>query len=122
MKALPELWRRLPVRIFLDHLNARETREMIAHRLRMAGGERPVFTDAGATKIHELAHGIPRAICALSDLAMVVAASRRLPTVDAPEVVEAHRDMERGAAADGFHYFHAARTTRAAEPRPADAP
>ena len=106
IRAMPEFYQRLPVRFFLRNLNLEDTRELIRHRLRMAGNPpgRDVFSEDGYTGIYNFSKGCPRVICSVADLALVIAHSRFSPQVDFVSVSQACSDMNRTDGA--YHYFH----------------
>jgi general secretion pathway protein A len=119
IRGMPEFWQRLPVRFFLGKLDVAETRKLIQHRLQFAGLERGVeiFTGKAYERIYAYSEGCPRVICSVADLALVVGRSVGVRQVDAPQVVQAHADMEKPSS-DGYHYYHFLRSALdPAEPR-----
>ena len=119
IRGMPEFWQRLPVRFFLGKLDLAETRKLIQHRLQFAGLERGVeiFTGKAYERIYAYSEGCPRVICSVADLALVVGRSVGVRQVDAPQVVQAHADMEKPSS-DGYHYYHFVRSALdPAEPR-----
>jgi general secretion pathway protein A len=116
IRSMPEFWQRLPVRFFLGNLDFRDTRELIRHRLRVAGLEegREVFTRAAYEQIYKNSEGCPRVICSIADLALVVGRSLRVREIDASEVLQASADMEKKST-DSFHYYHFLRSSTDAE-------
>ncbi len=107
LRASPEFWQRLPIRIFLGNLDLADTRRLIAHRLRVAGlpPERELFTPAAYERIYAFSEGVPRVICAIADLALVVGRSAGVRQIDVPQVAQAHADMEKHSS-ESFHYYH----------------
>jgi type II secretory pathway predicted ATPase ExeA len=107
LRASPEFWQRLPVRIFLGNLDLADTKHLIAHRLRVAGlpAERELFTRDAYERIYSFSEGCPRVICSISDLALVVGRSAGVRQIDVAEVVQAHADMEKHSS-EAFHYYH----------------
>ena len=107
IRSMPEFWQRLPVRFFLANMDYRDTREMIRHRLIVAGAdpEREIFTREAYEQIYKSSEGCPRVVCSIADLALVVGRASRVRQVDAPEVFQACADMEKKSS-DSFHYFH----------------
>jgi general secretion pathway protein A len=104
VRAMPEFWQRLPVRFFLKNLHLKDTGGMIAHRIRLAGGDRALFTETAVEGIYRYSGGCPRVICAVADLALVVGHSNRARQVDFNEVTQACSDMEHSGAS--YHYFN----------------
>lgn len=81
-----------PVFLFCDvgPLSVIETRWYVEHRLRrVAGPERPLFTDEAYVRIHHASGGVPRAINQLCDRVLAIAAQRRIGCVGAEGVDEA---------------------------------
>ncbi len=107
IRSMPEFWQRLPVRFFLANLDFRDTRELIRHRLKIAGlpDGREVFTREAYEQVYKWSQGCPRVVCSVADLALVVGRSLRVRQIDAPEVLQAWADMEKKSG-DSFHYYH----------------
>lgn len=118
IRQMPEFWQRLPVRFFLGNLDFRDTKQLIRHRLGVAGLElergRDIFTRAAYEQIYKASDGCPRVICSIADLALVVGRSLRVREIDAPEVLQATADMERKSS-DSFHYYHFLRSAAESE-------
>ena len=71
---LPELAQvrqRIRVHYHLESLSRRETEEYIAHRLRVAGRDKPTFTSAAIEVIHRRSCGVPRLVSILADKALL---------------------------------------------------
>jgi len=104
IRSIPEFWQRLPVRYFLGNLDRRETEEMVKFRLRQSGytGD-DIFTPDGYDGLYQYSKGIPRVICSLADLCLLIGYSSRVRNIDLLIVHEACRDME--GSEQGFHYF-----------------
>lgn len=83
---LRQLSQRITARYHLMPLNVDETREYIAHRLRVAGGDAMTFPPLVVALVHRLCDGIPRLINVLCDRALLgaYAAGTRQVT---PEIV-----------------------------------
>jgi type II secretory pathway predicted ATPase ExeA len=106
MKNIPELYQRLPVRYFLHSMDEVDTGRMLEHRVRVAGYKGPaIFTDQAVREVYRHSMGIPRVICTVADLALVVGHSRNVKAVTDREVLMAIRDLERSTE-DGYHYYH----------------
>jgi len=116
VRAMPEFWQRLPVRFFLKNLHLKDTGGMIAHRVQVAGADRPLFTQTAVEGIYRYSGGCPRVICAVADLALVVGHSNRARAVDFNEVTQACSDMEHSGAS--YHYFNFLEGDDAAPPPP----
>jgi len=83
----PRLLDLADLRIDLAPWRETETAEYLKKSLAAAGRAEPVFDEPAVARLHELAHGIPRRVTQLADLALLAGAGRELPQVDA-EVVE----------------------------------
>lgn len=105
VRNMPEFWQRLPVRFFLKNLNLNETKELIRYRLSRAGrvGDE-IFTDFAYETIYKFSKGVPRVICSVADLCLVIGHSHGVKRIDFAQVSLACKDME--GAGEGFHYFH----------------
>jgi general secretion pathway protein A len=68
---IPPLLQRLPVRWRLMPLDASQTAQYIAHRLRAAGGRADLFTPEAIEAVHAQSGGIPRVINNICDLALL---------------------------------------------------
>lgn len=105
VREMPEFWQRLPVRFFLKNLNLPDTRELIRHRLRVAGLEdREVFTETAYEGIFRFSEGCPRVICSVADLALLIGYSTYAKRIDFAEISQACTDMNKSG--DAYHYFH----------------
>ena len=82
--------RALSQRVFLSHiiqpLTQPETEEYIAHRLKVAGRDEPIFTAAAVQEAFRLSRGNPRLINILCDQALLIGYSTHLKTIG-PETV-----------------------------------
>jgi general secretion pathway protein A len=68
---LRQLRQRISVWTHLGPMTAEETREYVRHRLRVAGLERPIFTEAALRTVHQLSGGVPRLINLVCDRALL---------------------------------------------------
>lgn len=73
---LRQLASRITARYHLLPLSAEETRQYIAHRLRVAGGNPELFTPAALRLIHRRARGVPRQVNVICDRALLGAYAR----------------------------------------------
>jgi general secretion pathway protein A len=105
VRNMPEFWQRLPVRFFLKNLSLNETKELIRFRLSRAGhAGNDIFTDFAYETIYKFSKGVPRVICSVADLCLVIGHSHGVRRIDFAQVSLACKDMEGGG--EGFHYFH----------------
>jgi general secretion pathway protein A len=77
----------------LEPLNARETQHYIAHRLKVAGAKRGIFSLGACTKIHEIAEGIPRLINSICDCALLSGYAKNHKIVDSRLIRECQLDL-----------------------------
>ena len=73
---------RIATRGFLRPLSREEVPEYVAHRLRTAGRDEPVFSPTALELVYEYSSGVPRQINNLCDIALVIGFSRKLEMVD----------------------------------------
>ncbi len=78
---LRQLSQRITARFHLTPLTREETGEYIAHRLKIAGVTREVFTKSAVREIYKLSGGIPRLINTLSERSLIGAYGANLPLV-----------------------------------------
>jgi type II secretory pathway predicted ATPase ExeA len=76
------------LRIDVAPWNEDDTAAFVENSLTAAGCEQPVFDPPAFERLHALAHGIPRRVSQLADLALLAAAGRELQQIDA-ELIEA---------------------------------
>ncbi len=81
MPELRQLSQRITARFHLTPLTREETGEYIAHRLKIAGVTREVFTKQAISEIYKLSRGIPRLINTLSERALIGAYGANLPMI-----------------------------------------
>jgi general secretion pathway protein A len=82
VRRLRALDQRVAVRFHLTTLDETHTGAYIAHRLRLAGQTRPLFTPAAVKLIWEATRGIPREINTVCDLALLAGSAAGLREVD----------------------------------------
>jgi type II secretory pathway predicted ATPase ExeA len=70
------------LRIELGPWDVGDTHRFIEQALSLAGRKTPAFEPAALDRLHELAHGVPRRVQQLAELALVASAGCRLPLVD----------------------------------------
>ena len=86
----------------LNPLNLKETKDYIAHRLKIAGREEPLFTIAAINDIFDATGGVPRLINILCDTVLVYGFSMGAQKITAAVVDEVLRDRaKRGVI---FHH------------------
>lgn len=88
-----QLAQRITARYHLLPLSPEETRAYIAHRLRVCGATRPLFTRQAIEEIQRFTGGIPRLINVLCDRALLGAYVEERPHVDRKVVQRAAREV-----------------------------
>lgn len=86
---LEALTQRITVRYALRGLDRETTRLYLEHRLRLAGADRPVFSEPAIEAIFNASQGVFRRIDALAHHALTAGAGARARIVDADHVVTA---------------------------------
>ncbi len=86
LERLPELDERLGVKCLLRRFKLEETMAYISHRLTAAGAKRPIFDASALEAVHELAHGTPRQINRLCDLALLIGFADERAGINAAQV------------------------------------
>jgi general secretion pathway protein A len=102
--SLRQLKQRVALRCQLNALDARETAEYIAGRIKIAGGNSVlVFTRQAVDAIHQRSGGIPRLISVICDNALIsgFAADRRPVTRDIVDDVCRDFDLFAGTSSEG---------------------
>ncbi|RMG28434.1 MAG: hypothetical protein D6721_08405 [Gammaproteobacteria bacterium] len=93
---LVQFAQRITVDYHLTALDEHETRELIRHRLQVAGGAPDLFTDAACSAVHRYSGGVPRLINLLCDLALVYGFADQCERIDADLVTEVAREKQAG--------------------------
>lgn len=79
---------RLAVKCLLRPFDLDESVAYVNHRLRQAGATRTIFSDGALEALHQLAHGVPRQINRLCDLALLIGFAEESLQIQA-EAIEA---------------------------------
>ena len=103
MPELRQLSQRITARFHLTPLTREETGEYIAHRLKVAGVTREIFTKSAVREIYKLSGGIPRIINTLSERSLIGAYGANLPLIK--------KDIVQNAAAEVLGKSSAKRTS-----------
>ncbi len=104
IRNMPEFWQRLPVRFFLRNLDYYDTKKLIQHRIKMAGGDADkIFSETAYKGIYNFSEGTPRVILSIADLALVIGHSMYSKRIDFAEISQAAGDMNKGG--ESYHYF-----------------
>lgn len=89
---LEQFLQRVSVDFFIPALEQAEVKRYIEHRLKVAGREQPLFTDAAYERIAKASGGIPRSINTLCDTVLVYGFSSDADIIDVDLVDEVLRD------------------------------
>ncbi len=89
----PALDERMVVKCQLQRFTPEETAGYIAHRLRVAGTESPIFDDEAIEAIHGYSQGIPRRIHRLCDLGLLLGFAEDLASIGEAEVETVAREL-----------------------------
>ena len=95
---LAQVNQRITGRFHLKGLRLGETAEYITHRLKVAGGQKKLFSDRTVKRIHKLTGGVPRLINTLCDRSLIGAFAEEKDRVDESIVKKAAREL--------FGYVH----------------
>ncbi len=83
---------RITIRYHLNTLDCQHTANYIAHRLKMAGQSRRIFTDEAVKLIFDFTRGTPREINNLCDISLLIGYSKRVREIDEKIVAEVIKD------------------------------
>jgi general secretion pathway protein A len=97
---LRQLRQRINMRYHLNPLSAKETKEYIKKRLRIAGAKDKLFTEKAIEEIYRRSGGIPRIINILCDNSLLNGYALDQKVVDNKSVKEAAKDLK---LRPGFH-------------------
>lgn len=89
---LQQFAQRVSVDYFIPPLEAADVKSYVAHRLKVAGRDEPLFTDAAMERVAEATRGVPRSINILCDMAMVYGFSGEAPQIDVGIVNDVIKD------------------------------
>lgn len=92
---LEQFNQRVSVEFYLTPLEDMEIKEYIKHRIKVAGGDEDLFTEAAYKRIAEVSKGIPRVINNFCDLVLVYGFSTETKKVGVDLVNEVIKDKER---------------------------
>ena len=90
---LRQLAQRITARFHLTPLTSEETGEYIAHRLKIAGVTREIFTRPAVKEIFRLSRGIPRLINTLCERSLIGAYGANLPLIKKDIVTNASTEV-----------------------------
>ena len=84
---------RLWVKCLMRPFSLEETVSYVSHRMHAAGGQRQVFDNGALEAIHHLAHGIPRRINRLCDLALLIGYAEQHTEICAKQIEEVSAEL-----------------------------
>lgn len=116
MQGVPEFWQRLPVKYYLSPLRLEETRNLVEHRLNVAGlsEESEIFNGEALDIIHRFSKGLPRTVVALCDLCLLIGSAYHARQIGYKEVTRAINAMS--GKGDIDTYLHASSPSRTETP------
>jgi len=83
-----QLEQRIAIKCHLEAFDQNDTHNYIAHRLRTAGREEPVFDESALKVIYHRSGGIPRRINRMCDLALLTGFGKGVKTIDGKVIEE----------------------------------
>ncbi len=89
MAHLEPVAQRLTVRYALQGFDRETTGLYLLHRLKIAGMDRPVFTEPALEALHQASQGVMRRIDTLAHHALAAAATQRATTIEPEHVLQA---------------------------------
>ncbi len=92
IRRIRHLDQRVAVRYHLNALDRTHTANYIAHRLKMAGQQRKIFTEEAIKLIFDFTRGTPREINNLCDISLLIGYSKRVREIDERIVAEVIKD------------------------------
>jgi type II secretory pathway predicted ATPase ExeA len=92
IRRLKQLDQRIAIRYHLNTLDDTHTANYIAHRLRMAGQTRRIFTDHAVKRIFDFTGGTPREINNICDVALLIGSSRAAREIDEAIIAQVIHD------------------------------
>ena len=93
VRRLKHLDQRIAIRYHLNTLDDTHTAQYIMHRLKMAGRDSQIFTDAAVRLVFDFTRGTPREINNLCDIALLVGYSKKVNEIDEAIIAGAIRDI-----------------------------
>jgi general secretion pathway protein A len=87
------LSQRINISYHIDPLNESETIQYIAHRLRVAGSKRGIFSVQACKQIYSLSDGVPRLINSVCDCALLSGYVKNRKVVDSSLIMECQADL-----------------------------
>jgi general secretion pathway protein A len=86
LERMPQLDERLGAKCLLRPFTHDETAGYVAQRMKAAGAVRTIFEPDGVEALFHLAHGVPRRISRLCDLALLIGYAEERRSIDAAQI------------------------------------
>jgi len=96
METMPQFLQRLGVRYCLGAFSQEETKGYIQHRLKVAGLNQDIFTDAAFVQIHSFSGGVARAINNICDMALLAGFMKKMSLIDENVICQVSKDLKHG--------------------------
>ena len=93
MAHLEALAQRITIRFALRGFDRDTTEKYLEHRLKVAGVDRPLFTDSALEALYDASQGVMRRIDTLAHQALAVAATSRTQRVEPEHVLKAAEEV-----------------------------
>lgn len=100
-RAYRALTQRIGVSFDLVPLGVEDTRRYLAHRVAVAGGARPLFTETAVARLHAAAGGIPRVLNQLATQALLEGMARGARQVSGEDVEAVAAETDFGSVPAG---------------------
>lgn len=81
------------LRVDLETWQPNDTEAYVQSSLARAGCKEPAFDSSAVARLHDLAHGIPRRVNQLADLALLAGAGRGLRKIDANTIESVYQEL-----------------------------
>lgn len=94
LRPIPQMTQRIAFKFHIPHLDPKEVRPYMRHRLKTAGSSLDVFQEHAIIEVEKLSKGNPREINALCDISLLVASLFGKKEVTADDVKEAGRERQ----------------------------
>lgn len=79
---MPQLEQRMFIKYHLHTFDYDNTKDYIAHRLKIAGSARPIFTDDAIEAIYKHSFGTPRRINNICDISLMIGSQKKIEMID----------------------------------------
>ena len=87
------LRQRITINYHIDPLSQHEVGDYIRHRLKIAGAQRPIFSEQAVESLYYHSRGYPRVINNIGDLALLTGFAKSSEMIDAQIIAECAQDL-----------------------------